>query len=158
MLFLIGKLLLFFEFVIMVRLRYKYIIGQLLPPLGTPSDFSAITARDIQTTLKAFVEEIYGDEGLGVFSSSSSVRFLDIEHTCFFVIKTPASFYRKLLFALCSISKVKSCSCSIRTLRVQCTARGAKAALERLVRLHCSCQSGDSQLSLQLKMVQKSDI
>lgn len=140
----------------MVRLRNKFVVGQLLPPPGLPSDLTVITARDIQTSLKAIVEEIFGDEGLGVFSSSSSVRFLEVEHTSLFIIKTPASFFRKLLISLSSISKVKNCSCSMRTLRVQCTARGAKVALERLMRLHCP--NDDRLLSMQLAMVQKSDI
>eukprot|EP01031_Cornospumella_fuschlensis_P026687 gene26687-32248_t len=141
----------------MVRLRYKYVIGQVLPASTPfPADFSAVAARDILASLKAIVEEIYGDEGLGILISSSSVRFLDTEHTFFLVVKTPAAFFRKLLFALSCVSKVKSCSCSIRTLRVQCTARGAKAMLERLVRLHCV--NDDSLLTAQLAVVQRSDI
>lgn len=51
----------------MVRLKHRFIIAQILPAVSVKYNaihkFRPITSRDIQASLRAAIQELYGDIG-----------------------------------------------------------------------------------------------
>jgi len=51
----------------MVRLKHRYIIAQILPSVSVKFNaihrFHPVTSRDVQASLRAAIQELYGDIG-----------------------------------------------------------------------------------------------
>ena len=101
----------------MVRLKHRYIVGQILldpslsiqPPASSSSKpgLVDISSRDLNATLLDTIQRLYGDVGTGTFGmGTTGVKYLD-PISKIYVVRTSREDLEHVQFALTCISEVK---------------------------------------------------
>lgn len=127
----------------MVRLKHRYIVGQVLVDPTNMVQPLEITSRDIQASLVEMIQSLYGDVGTGSFGTSTLVKFY--EPTCnIYLIRTSREHLSQVQFALtCINSMKKGGSLVLRTLEIAGSSRTCKAKLTSVM---SRCVSVSSEL------------
>ncbi len=102
----------------MVRLKNRFIVGQVVWNNGSKDKFSDICLKDIQLALRDKIIELFGDVGVGEFGNSTTVKFLDSEFSKIFVFRTTRDCQSNAHFALSCITKLKDVDVTLRSLSV----------------------------------------
>eukprot|EP01039_Chlorochromonas_danica_P002079 gene2078-2269_t len=119
-----------------MRLKNRYILAQIIPgqpDRSLPSSSSWLNPRDFLSALRAKIEELYGSMGLGDFGNFLNLRFVESGHSLIFILRTNKESYRKVRFALSSLSKMKEQDVVIRCLRTRSCGRTAKQSCRELL-------------------------
>ena len=118
----------------MVRVKYRFLISQILLDVSSSIDIS-IQGNDILNCLREKIQLLFGDIIAGVMTSSLSIKFYDNFITQITVIRISREYYSNCNLALSLIQQLgKSNSVSIpvtiRTLRICSCLRTCAIALE----------------------------
>lgn len=145
----------------MVRLKHRYLIGQILEDpmsaslnsLSSSSSSSSteveITSRDIQISLMEMIQSLYGDVGTGSFGANTAVKFYD--KSCHvYLIRTSREHLHMVQFALTCMNTVKrGGSVVLRTLEIAGSSRTCKvkllSTLLKCVTMHESISASDKE-------------
>ena len=137
----------------MVRLKHRYLVGQVLfDPMGTtptintsasssscfPSSSTTshtvgeISQRDLQYALGKELQRLFGDVGVGMFGLGTSFRYFD-PRSYLYVVRTSREESMKVQFALTCISEIKrggsTVNVVLKTLGISGSTRTCKAFL-----------------------------
>ena len=134
----------------MVRLKHRYVMGQVLADPTSSSTHVEITSRDIQAALNEMIQSLYGDVGTGSFGSNTSVKFYEPSFSIY-VIRTSREHLNQVQFALTCMNSVKKyANLVLRTIEVAGSARTCKVKLRdvlwRCVNLLLSSESEKDEL------------
>jgi len=99
----------------------------------------SISSKDIQTSIREIMVELYGEVGAGNCGNNSVVKFFDSENSLIFVIRTPREGETQIRFALSCVKSVKDKKdLIIRTLSVNSCPRTCMAELRRIFQIYYS--------------------
>jgi RNase P/RNase MRP subunit POP5 len=116
----------------MVRLKHRYVLGQiLLDPAGSQSG-NGVHSRDVLAAVKEKVQTLYGDVGAGQFGASMAVKYID-EDSLIFVLRTSRESETETRYAMSTVDTLKGSSVSLRALGVCGSARTAITELSDLM-------------------------
>lgn len=132
----------------MVRIKNRFIIVQLLENINTASygkklnpsnsnnsstsSGNEVLAKDIQSSVRDKIQELFGDIGAGEFGEMTFVRFYDPQISNIVVLRTPRGAEKNVMFALSSISKIKARELTFRTVSLHGCSRTCIKSLRNL--------------------------
>ena len=114
----------------MVRLRYRFLVYQVLTESGAPvsSDFSM---RDLLTAIREKIQILSGDIGTGSFGNSSVIKLYD-EKTKIFVLRVSREADMQIRLAVLCTTLVKKNNVVIRLLAATASGRTARQQLNTI--------------------------
>ena len=121
----------------MVRVKHRYIIGQILLDPGYPvGEGGIILGRDLIAAIRERVQTLYGDVGAGEFGTNMAVRYFDgnVERgSKILVLRTPREKEMQTKFAMASVQSIKHINVCIRSLATCGSTRTARSKLIELL-------------------------
>ena len=125
----------------MVRLKHRYIIGQIISENSLDSEHVLFNSKDLQLALKTSVQTNFGDFGTGSFLIF--FRYFDAE-SGIFVLRCGREHEVQVHFALSCIDFIKKHPVIVRSLGIAGSARTCSAKLAEslniFVEFHENCQ------------------
>ena len=101
----------------MVRVKYRFIIAQLLPVSANLKEkIHSHRIRELQQAIKDKIQELYGDIGSGEIGQVTSVKYFENLYTHIFVVKTLRELESRVEFALSCINRLDQQNLVIRTI------------------------------------------
>lgn len=101
----------------MVRVKYRFIIAQLLPVSANLNEkIHSHRIRELQQAIKDKIQELYGDIGSGEIGQVTSVKYFENLYTHIFVVKTLRELESRVEFALSCINRLDQQNLVIRTI------------------------------------------
>jgi RNase P/RNase MRP subunit POP5 len=117
----------------MVRLKHRYLIGQLIPDLYGAQGFVMV---DIFHAVRDKFLELHGDVNFGLFGKFMALKFFDADSNLF-VIRISREGINLLRLALACVTTVKRQPCVLRSVRLCGSGRTCKTELLKLIdRIH----------------------
>ena len=154
----------------MVRIKHRYITGQLLSTAASQSKSTRFGTADISNAIKVSIKcsiatacayeliliilllkskekigVLFGDVGSGGAAALTKVCFFDSD-SGILIIRVSRDFYRKLLLAMACVTHLKGLGIMIRCLKVTSTARTCIKGMK--VILNASSSGGDTSVDL----------
>ncbi len=140
----------------MVRIKHRFIIAQLLFDPTTASTAEELTGRDILSTVKEKISQLFGDVGAGEFGAALALKFYDgwlapapasksarsapAHETHILVLRCPREAEHSVRQALSSVSQIKRATLIIRSLGISSSGRTCTDKLRMLL-----CRAVDAQ-------------
>lgn len=122
----------------MVRLKHRYVVGQVLLLNGSAGDGSTsgregdLHPRDIVGAVKEKLQLLYGDVGGGQYGAALALKYLDTT-ALIFVLRSSRDGETQTRFAMTAVDSIKSIPLSIRTLACCGSVRTTKTKLRELL-------------------------
>ena len=121
----------------MVRVKHRYIIGQiLLDPGNYVGEGGILVSRDLIAAIREKIQVLYGDVGAGEFGTNMAVRYFDgnVESgSKILVLRTPREGEIQTKYAMTSVQSIKHMNVCIRSLATCGSARTARSKLIELL-------------------------
>lgn len=111
----------------MVRIKHRYIIGQLLFD-PSQAQVDEIASRDVINAIREKLQMLFGDIGAGEFGGNTIIKFYDA-NTQIFVVRTAREAEHNVRLAMATVSNLKRNALIIRTLSV---AGSGRTCLDKL--------------------------
>jgi RNase P/RNase MRP subunit POP5 len=118
----------------MVRIKNRFIVGQILLPFQGWDTKFLISTRDLQKSIRDKVTELFGVVGAGDFQNTI-VNFLDAENSLIFVIRTSrdAEIYVRYAISCITVLREKG-NIVLRSLCVNSCPRTCASTLKELLK------------------------
>jgi RNase P/RNase MRP subunit POP5 len=120
----------------MVRIKHRYIVGQILFDPNVEVQ-EGTQGRDIVSAIREKVQILYGDVGLGEFGVSTVIKYYDQSgidsSTQLFVIRTAREAVDNLLFVMSNITTIRKNTVVLRSLDVCGSVRTCMASMRNLI-------------------------
>ena len=115
----------------MVRLKYRYVIGQILTE-NSYEDSIIISPNELISAMREKIQLLFGDVGYGRFGNFTSIKFFD-KYSLLFVIRAGREFLCDLWLSLSCITVIQKISICIRALKIASCARTCVMHLRTIV-------------------------
>lgn len=135
----------------MVRLKHRYVVGQVLLLRGSPDTRTGesedrIHPRDIVAATREKLALLYGDVGGGQFGSTLAIKYLD-NKSLIFVVRCSRGGEMQSRFAMTAVESIKGIQLSIRTLACCGSVRTTRDKLEELLYIADGSRDSEDQRS-----------
>jgi RNase P/RNase MRP subunit POP5 len=136
----------------MVRIKNRYIIGQIMLPSQKKKGGELIDSKplilmkDLQSSLKDKVAELFGEIGAGEFGNSTVIKYFDSENSLVFVVRMPRESEQQVHMAISCVTAIRDkTDLVLRSLHVKSCPRTCTAALkETMIVYYSSSTNGES--------------
>lgn len=113
----------------MVRLKHRYLIGQIFDDPGKLESAIITNSKDLQSSLIENIKFLYGEVGMGSFGANIQVKFYD-PTTRIYLVRVFREHALSLQFALtCTTSLKKNDNVTLKTLALSGSSRTCKTTL-----------------------------
>lgn len=121
----------------MVRIKHRYIIGQLLIDPNAMKQDVEYTVKDIVQIIREKIQNLFGDYGMGLIGNSLVIKYYD-NNSRIFLLKTTRDGLKETWFALSTIVEIKKVALIVRVLNVCSSERTFPNDLKKIYDVICS--------------------
>ena len=118
----------------MVRIKHRYIIGQLLIDPNVMKQDVEYSMKDIIQNIREKIQNLYGDYGMGLIGNSIVIKYYD-NNTKIFLLKTTREGLNQTWFALSTILEIKKIALVVRVLNICSSERTFPMELKKLYQI-----------------------